>query len=424
MSAPDFLTPEVLARLAEIGRADIVVGIPSYQNASTIGHVVQAAQTGLAKYFPGAHSVILNSDGGSTDDTPAIVAGTSGLDAALVLVSHPVRPIHRFTVPYHGLPGKGSAFRTIFRAADILGAQACAVVDADLRSITPEWIHLLVAPVMNQGFDYVAPYYLRHKFDGTITNNVVYPITRALYGKQIRQPIGGDFGMSLPLIRHYLSLPVWETDVARYGIDIWMTTTAICGDFRIRQAFLGAKLHDPKDPAADLSAMLVQVLGTVFRLMETHEDRWQSVQGSQPVPIVGFQYGVGLDPLRVDPARMIDHFRRGVRDLDGIWQTMFDRVTLTRLRDAASREGREFAIGDELWVRVVYDLAAAHHHRIRDRDALVRATLPLYMGRVASFVMEVADEDAMEVEARLERLCAMFEQQKDYLRERWTPDRR
>jgi glycosyltransferase involved in cell wall biosynthesis len=423
MSAPDFLAPDVLARLAEVGSADVVVGIPSYQNASTIRHVVQAAQTGLAKYFPEAHCVILNSDGGSTDGTPDIVAGTSRPDAALVLVSQPVRPIHRFTVPYHGLPGKGSAFRTIFRAADVLGARACAVVDADLRSITPEWIHLLVAPVMSQGFDYVAPYYLRHKFDGTITNNVVYPITRALYGKQIRQPIGGDFGMSLPLVRHYLSLPVWETDVARYGVDIWMTTTAICGGFAICQAFLGAKLHDPKDPGADLSAMLVQVLGTVFRLMETHEDRWQSVQGSQPVPIVGFQYSVGLDPLRVDPARMIDHFRRGVRDLDGIWQTMFDRDTLARLKDAASRDGIAFVIGDELWVRVVYDLAAAHHQRVKDRDALLRASLPLYMGRVASFVTEVADADAAEVEARLERLCAMFEADKDYLRRRWTPDR-
>ena len=166
----------------------------------------------------------------------------------MVLVSHPVRPIHRFSVPYHGLPGKGSAFRTIFRAAEVLEARACAVVDADLRSITPEWVHLLLAPVLDQGFDYVAPYYLRHKFDGTITNSVVYPMTRALYGRQIRQPIGGDFGMSRALLRHYLSLPVWDTDVARYGIDIWMTTTAICGGYSICQAFLGAKLHDAKDP--------------------------------------------------------------------------------------------------------------------------------------------------------------------------------
>ncbi len=75
----------------------------------------------------------------------------------------------------------------------------------------------------------MAPYYHRHKFDGTITNNVVYPLTRALYGQQVRQPIGGDFGVSRALVRHYLGLPVWDTDVARYGIDIWMTTD---GDLR------------------------------------------------------------------------------------------------------------------------------------------------------------------------------------------------
>jgi len=124
MAEPDVLRPELLGRLADIGRADIVIGIPSYQNASTIGHVVRAAQAGLAKYYPGAHSVVLNSDGGSTDGTPEIVAGTTGPKAEVLLVSHPVRPIHRLSAPYHGLPGKGSAFRTIFRAADLLDARA------------------------------------------------------------------------------------------------------------------------------------------------------------------------------------------------------------------------------------------------------------------------------------------------------------
>jgi hypothetical protein len=424
MDAPEILAPDVLARLGKIGEADVVVGIPSFQNAATIGHVVRAAQTGLAKYFPGAHSVVLNSDGGSTDGTPSIVSSSEALDPAIVLLSGPVRHVRRFTVPYHGLPGKGSAFRTVFRAADLLGAKACAVVDADLRSITPEWIQLLVAPVLEQGVDFVAPFYHRHKFDGTITNNVVYPLTRALYGQRIRQPIGGEFGMSRALVRHYLDQPVWDTDVARYGIDIWMTTTAVCGGFKVCQAFLGAKLHDAKDPGADLAGMLVQVLGTVFRLMETHEDVWVGVRGSVPVPLVGFQFGVGLEPIRVDTARMRDHFRRGVRDLEPIWQAMFDRETLAALRGAAaaSDDGR-FAIGDELWVRVVYDLAAAHHRPVIDRDALVRAALPLYMGRVASFVTEIADADADAVESRLERLCAAFEAGKDYLRRAWAAGR-
>ena len=57
-------------------------------------------------------------------------------------------PIQRLSVPYHGIPGKGSAFRLMFEMAQKLGAKACAVVDSDLRSITPEWIDLLIRPVL------------------------------------------------------------------------------------------------------------------------------------------------------------------------------------------------------------------------------------------------------------------------------------
>ena len=98
----------------------------------------------------------------------------------------------------------------------------------------------------------MAPYYHRHKYDGTITNSIVYPLTRALYGQRVRQPIGGEFGVSPRLLSRYLEREDWETDVARYGIDIWMTTIAIAEGFRVCQSFLGAKLHDAKDPGAGL----------------------------------------------------------------------------------------------------------------------------------------------------------------------------
>ena len=136
--------------------------------------------------------------------------------------------------------------------------------------------------------------------------------------------------------------------------------------------------------------------------------------------MVGFRFDVGLDPVKVNPARMIDHFRRGVRDLGGLWSTMFPRADLEQLRQAASGADDRFSIGDELWARLVYDLAAAFHRRVPDREALVRAALPLYMGRVASFVLEMADADAARVEARIEQLCGVFERQKDYLRQRWA----
>jgi hypothetical protein len=264
------LLPEAEARLQSIGRADVVVGIPSFNNARTIGHVVRAVGAGLVKYFPGLTAVIVNSDGGSRDGTPDIVQGVE-LDVGRgLLIASPERLPVRLVTGYQGIPGKGSAFRTMFEIADRLGARACAVVDADLRSITPEWVQLLLAPVLHEGFDYVCPLYSRHKYDGTITNAIVYPLVRSCFGRRVRQPIGGDFGFSGRLAAHYRAQDVWEGDVARYGIDIWMTTTALAGDFKVCQAYLGAKIHDAKDPGSDLTAMLVQVAGALFGQIEAH----------------------------------------------------------------------------------------------------------------------------------------------------------
>ena len=173
--------------IKSIDNADILVGIPSYNNAKTIGHVVRAVQGGFAKYFPDKKTVLVNSDGGSTDGTMDVVQSATIDSLQSILLSHKVNPFVRIATPYHGIPGKGSAFRKIFEIADSLRVKACAVVDSDLRSITPEWIELLIKPVMEGEFDYVAPLYQRHKYDGTITNSN-YPLTRALM--KARQPIG------------------------------------------------------------------------------------------------------------------------------------------------------------------------------------------------------------------------------------------
>ena len=182
--------------------------------------MVRAVQAGLAKYFPDRKAILVNSDGGSSDGTMDVVDKVTIEDFQPLLISQRGTLLSKIVTPYHGISGKGSAFRTIFQIAKELGVKACAVVDSDLRSITPEWIELLIRPVLERNFDFVTPYYLRHKYDGTITNSIVYPVTRALYGKHIRQPIGGDFGFSGRLAEFYLTKDVWESDVARFGIDI------------------------------------------------------------------------------------------------------------------------------------------------------------------------------------------------------------
>jgi glycosyltransferase involved in cell wall biosynthesis len=414
------LREEVRQQLDTMQGADILVGIPSYNNAKTIGHVVRAVQAGFAKYFPGQKCILVNSDGGSTDGTADVVRDTTIEDFQSVLLHHRVAPMFKIATPYHGIPGKGSAFRTIFEIAEMLDVKACAVVDSDLRSITPEWIELLLKPVMSGDFDYVSPLYLRHKYDGTITNSIVYPLTRTLYGKRIRQPIGGDFGFSGRLAKFYLTKNVWESDVARYGIDIWMTTTAVANDFRVSQAFLGAKIHDPKDPGADLSAMLFQVAGAAFDLMDTYADVWKNVRSSSAVPTFGFRYAVGVEPVNVNVDAMIERFRLGVRELGDIWRLFLPEATVASLNHASTAPKKNFVIPDEQWVDIIYAFARASHERVLNREHLLKSLTPLYIGRVASFVRETWESDSDEVEERIERLCGVFEERKHLLLENWA----
>lgn len=419
-SGVDLLNDSVKRKIDKIKEVDILVGIPSYNNSNTISHVVRAVNAGLAKYYPDAKCVLVNSDGGSRDGTPDIVNQTEVENLDMILVDHPVYLVSKIITPYHGVPGKGSAFRTIFKIAEDLNVKACCVVDSDLRSITPEWIELLLDPITDKGFDYVAPLYSRHKFDGTITNGIVYPMTRALYGKRIRQPIGGEFGFSGKLASHYLTKDVWETDVARYGIDIWMTTTAIGDGFKVCQSYLGAKIHDAKDPGSDLTSMYTQVISSLYNFMISYQKTWQQIIGSENIPTFGFRFKVGLEPIQVNIERMINNFRLGVDALNSFIEKVLPPPDLAELIQLTKLDLHQFNLPDELWVRIVYNYAVAFYQRVWPVEQLMKSMIPLYLGRTASFVIENKDSDADEVEKKIEALCEEYEKQKPNLIHLWN----
>jgi glycosyltransferase involved in cell wall biosynthesis len=418
-SDSELLNDAVKQKIEELQEVDILVGIPSYNNSRTIPHVVKAVNAGLAKYFPKSKCVLVNSDGGSNDGTADLVSQTDVGNLEMILVDHPVYLISKIVTPYHGIPGKGSAFRTIFKIAESLNAKACCVVDSDLRSITPEWIELLLDPIVDKGFDYVAPLYSRHKFDGTITNSIVYPMTRAMYGKQIRQPIGGEFGFSGKLTRHYLTKNVWESDVARYGIDIWMTTTAIADGYKVCQSYLGAKIHDAKDPGADLSAMFTQVVSSLFTYLELYASIWKEIKSSEAVPTFGFTFEVGLEPVNVNIERMVNVYRLGISSLIPFLERILLNDELKELQNLAQKDQTSFHFPDELWVKIVFRYAIAYHRRVWAVEQLMKSMIPLYMGRTASFVISNMESSSQEVEKNIELLCQSFEKQKPVLIKDW-----
>ena len=448
------LTPTVRDQIARLGSADIMVGIPSFKNAATIGYVVRAAQAGLVQYFPDLRPVVVNSDAGSPDGTARVVIETEPPDyVEQILLTRPNHKLERVSITYpeiDGVGGKGAALRTIFEMAAALEVQALVVVDSDLRSIVPEWIELLAGPILKGGYDFTAPLYARYKYDGTITNTVTYPLTRALYGHRIRQPIGGDFGVSGDLVRHYLSLDDWTDDVSKFGIDIWMTTSALTGGFAVCQTRLGAKIHDPKDPGSDLGPMFRQVVGTILRLAVKNADSWLPIRDSHAVPAYGFERMIDPPPLEVNTLRLLSEFHAGSLTLVDKWTEMLTKESLEVVMDLAAEAGRlgdsaraklgiggdvastrattlemaeavsTFHFPDDIWSRVIYDLVVTARNPTHPLETYVAALVPIYFGRVGSFVIENRHITTEQAEERVERQAREFELLKPYLVQRWN----
>jgi glycosyltransferase involved in cell wall biosynthesis len=392
-----------------IKKAEMVVCIPSYNEADSISYPTTQADKGLVKYFGDKSSVIINCDNHSPDNTKQAFLETPTKAPKIYLSTPP------------GIKGKGNNFKNLFKKITDLDAQAVVVVDADLKSITPEWIQHLGEPLFS-GFSYVAPLYVRHKYDGTITNGIAYPMTRALYGSRVRQPIGGDFGFSGELGAVYQNNKAWDDAVANFGIDIWMTTLAMNQQIQICQSFMGRpKIHRTKDPGAHLGPMFRQVVGTIFSIMRHFEPFWSGVKYSRPTAIYGFGLGeVEMPPkVAVDTQNLLHKFHSGFEAHHGLWEEILTKDVYQKLFEIKEMKEREFNFPTDLWARVLFDMAVGYRYASLDNDLMMESLIPLYFGRTLSFVKKTRKMSIKQAEEAIEDDCMTFELTKPYLIQRW-----
>ncbi len=395
-----------------VDSAEIIVGIPSYNEADSISLPTDVASRGLINYFPDKKAVIINVDNNSPDGTRDAFMDTP-TKVPKIYISTP-----------KDVKGKGNNIRNLFEAAVELRAKAVVVVDADLKSITPQWIQYLGEPLFS-GFNYGTPIYVRHKYDGSITNHIAYPMLSTLFGLRVRQPIGGDFGFSGRMARAFLSEKRWNENISNYGIDIWMTTIAIARRFKVCQTFLGStKSHRAKDPAKDLARMFTQVVATFFDLMNDFEYLWKDTSESRPSSIFGFGLGVDEKPfdVKVDTEALHKSFVSGFERYGDVWEKIIPQPELLEISKNKQLSKEQHYYTTDLWARILFDFAIAYRNNEIPREQVIESMIPFYHSRILSFVNKTGQMNTKECEEYFESINKVFENEKYYLIKRWDED--
>jgi hypothetical protein len=415
----DAVPQPALEQIEQVKGADLLIGVLDPPGDAAGANAVALVRQAL-EGFPQPPRTVLVVENGSGVARIAEDQTLPVLFCRLANSGVPAGSPQAVVSPYQAVV---SAYQTVFGICRLIGVRACTVIASEMQTVTPAWIEGLVRPVLNLGFDLAAPRYARHRWEGLINRAILSPLTRALYGKWIQNPVGPDFGLSSKLMTALLDEQLAKR-IPNSGQPLVSVVPAAARlNLQVCEAYLGPRLQAPAD-WMNLSLLLAQILGPVFLDIERHAALWQRVREAQMVPAFGTREPPPAESGPVDAGRLIDSFQLGARNLQDVWGLALPPTAMLEIHKLSRLPPEQFRMPDDVWAAIVYDFALAHRLRTINRDHLLRSFTPLYLGWVASYALEMADKDPLEVEPRLERLARAFETAKPYLVSRWRwPDR-
>jgi hypothetical protein len=412
------LSDALLRQLMAVGQVDVLVGLPTLNNAATVVDIVRAVHLSFTRDFPRLRTVMINSDGGSTDGTPELIRGSSFTQADMVLTSYSLRTLHRIVAPYHGLPGKHTALRTVFAASELTQAKVLVVVDPLGPATSPERVTELISPIARSEVEFLAPCYRRHPRDGVLVTQLVRPLVRALYGVALDEPLGAEFSCSGRFASHCLEQDIWDHEAARFAIDLWLRAEAVADGFTVGQIWRPATAS--AGARTKLREAVQQVVLALVESIRAHASFWKATNGVVQLPTWGNDPKETPDAPTWDYEALAEQARHDIGEIRPLLAGVLEAGLLSRVIEETSSSGLD--LDDEPWVRIVYAFAAAARRESTGIEHLAGMFVPLYLWRAAAFTAHAALEADAAVQARLEALCQTFQRLKPLLVERWSAE--
>ena len=397
----------------EIGSVDIIVGIPCYDEINNIRKLIRKAQEGLVRYYPTKKSIIVVIGEASKPETIA-AAGEMNGEKGIPVVTFVKEP---------GIQGKKWSERAFFIISKRLNAEAFMLLDADL-TITPRWIKKLLGPVLSGEADYVSPNYIRHyhQDDQSLTDHFVFPLFASLYGKRLRQAIGGEFATTARLIDSYLEAEgIWDIPVS-YEANFAAIVAVNKG--RIKEAWLGRKIHNPNSRyLGDLFRVYARILmDQILRNIDYIGSRLENEDiesiGTREPPKSGV---LASEIINIDYREWIEQYKSGFAGHEEFYREKLPTIisVLERLNASGANE---FNLTSGEWASIVFAFIKAYRDSsINEREEIVNALRPIFQARVVSFAKEVEGLTYAQMEERLYGQVGEFARAKKLLFGRKSP---
>jgi glucosylglycerate synthase len=398
-------------QLKRLRDADLVIGLPTYANNPKLAaRVAQTALEGARRYFPDLRTVLVNADAGLKSYTRREITSIPVNGQTAIVADR-----------YQATLGRGSAVAAVLDAGLALGAKAIVILDGHTTSVTPAWLPGLAELILDERADLVMPRYHWPLAEGALSDLIFYPLCRALWGISVRHPAAGDCGLSASLAETLLERDVWQTEVARFGFEIWLTSLAATEGWRLAQTALGEKRYRPRRRATHLRMVFQDTVGVLLRQIGLRQKYWHNVSRFDSTPtLTKYADKHYSEPtLETDYEPLVDSLALGWIDYRDLWQRIMLPENLATVEALASLTVDRFHFPPNLWARLLYDYAVVYNKGERDPNRIADSLFPLYQGRLASFWQEVAGLTGVGREGTVAAQAVEFEHARGYLEQRW-----
>jgi hypothetical protein len=277
--------------------------------------------------------------------------------------------------------------------------------------------------IRTNNVDLTVPRFHLGPSEGLVTSAILYPLSRALFGADIRFPLPAEAALSSRMAQRLASTAQRLATLNQGSSLLWPVAEAAVNGLSVREVD-APESSPPSPPADNFNALFTNVASSLFSDIESKASFWQRARILPTRPLAP------PSPLAIEAATVssevlstIESFHLAEANLQDIWSLVLPPQSRLALKRLSQLPPAAFTMDPNLWARIVYDFTLAFHLRTLNRSHLLGAMIPLYLAWVASHLRDVAD-DPDRASQPIQQTAAAFEAEKPYFVSRWRwPDR-